>query len=49
MDCPLTYIYSLSHPLTGEVRYVGKADDLKLRMYGHLNDKGRKEGKCLIA
>lgn len=38
MICLTTHIYSLSHPVTGEVRYVGKADNPKLRLYGHLND-----------
>lgn len=33
------FIYSLSDPRTGEVRYVGKAFDVTRRFYGHLCDK----------
>lgn len=40
MDCPVTYIYSLSHPLTGEVRYVGKADDPNYRYRKHITQTG---------
>jgi|GEM_PF-3428745 len=32
-----TYIYALSDPDTGEVRYVGKADDPRRRLGEHLN------------
>ena len=28
------YIYSLEDPETGEIRYVGKANDIKSRFYG---------------
>lgn len=34
------YIYVLKHPVTLEVRYVGKTVDLKKRLAGHLNEKG---------
>lgn len=30
--------YSLSDPRTGKVRYVGRARDLKVRFYSHLNN-----------
>lgn len=33
------YIYSLEDPETGEIRYVGKANNIKSRFYGHLNEK----------
>lgn len=36
------YIYSLEDPETGEIRYVGKANNIKSRFYGHLNEKGGK-------
>jgi ribosomal protein L25 (general stress protein Ctc) len=36
-----TYIYTLSEPETGRIRYVGKANNLKRRMYGHLNEAKR--------
>lgn len=39
----VTYIYTLSHPLTGEVRYVGKTTNPKQRKSNHSNrarDKG---------
>lgn len=31
-------IYALSDPRTGEVRYVGKANDPKGRLRGHLGE-----------
>lgn len=31
-----THIYTLSHPLTGQIRYVGKANNLKPRLALHL-------------
>lgn len=34
-----THIYTLAHPITNEVRYVGKADDIDIRLHGHLYDK----------
>lgn len=34
------FIYTLSHPITNEVRYVGKTINLKERLQGHLEDKG---------
>lgn len=33
-----THIYSLSDPNTGEIRYIGKADDLKIRFNKHKCD-----------
>ncbi len=33
------YIYTLSDPITGEVRYIGKTiNELKIRLYGHLSE-----------
>lgn len=32
----VVFIYGLADPATGEVRYVGKADDLARRLSGHL-------------
>ncbi|MEI7509880.1 MAG: GIY-YIG nuclease family protein [Flavobacterium sp.] len=34
-----TFIYSLSHPETGEVKYIGKANNPKTRYREHLFDK----------
>lgn len=34
-----TFIYSLAHPLTDEIRYVGKANDIKDRFRSHLHAK----------
>ena len=31
------YIYSLSHPITKEVRYIGKTINLKIRLKDHLD------------
>lgn len=36
-----TFIYVLKEPDTGEIRYVGKADDPERRLYGHLRDAKR--------
>ena len=39
----ITYIYTLSHPITGEVKYVGKTVNPKQRRHNHSNiarDKG---------
>lgn len=33
----LVYIYTLEHPLTGEVRYVGKTKNPKMRFQNHMN------------
>jgi len=35
----LTYIYTLSDPLTGEVRYVGKTTNIKQRFENHLRER----------
>jgi hypothetical protein len=35
------YIYALVDPRDGEIRYVGKAKDLKVRLWGHLHEKAR--------
>ena len=35
----MIYIYTLSHPLTNEVRYVGKTINIKRRYKQHLYDK----------
>lgn len=35
------FIYILSDPATGEVRYVGKTTDPKWRFYGHIHGHGR--------
>jgi len=34
----VVYIYTLSHPLTGEIRYVGKTSHLKRRFANHCSD-----------
>jgi len=35
----MVYIYTLSHPITNEVRYVGKTINIKRRYKQHLYDK----------
>jgi group I intron endonuclease len=35
----MVYIYTLSHPLTNEIRYVGKTINIKRRYKQHLYDK----------
>lgn len=37
----MTFIYSLSDPETGKIRYVGKANNLEYRLKRHLNDGRR--------
>lgn len=42
-----TFIYGLQDPRTGEIRYIGKADDLKRRMRCHRYEAGRlKTHRC---
>ena len=36
-----TYIYSLAHPITEEIRYVGKTNNLIQRLQVHLRDKAK--------
>lgn len=38
----MTVIYGLRHPETGELRYIGKANDAKKRMASHMRDAKRK-------
>lgn len=40
------YIYTLAHPGTGEIRYIGKTNDLKGRLKSHIYDyrKSKKSG-----
>jgi len=40
----MLYIYTLSHPLTFEIRYVGKTNDLKRRLQSHI-DYARSKNK----
>lgn len=40
MESTVTHIYTLSHPVTGEVRYVGKANDPDIRYKKHITQKG---------
>lgn len=42
-------IYTLSHPITGEIRYVGKTNrTLEKRLYGHLHRKSSVKSSCWI-
>jgi len=36
LGCVLVHIYCLRDPRTQEIRYIGKASDLRWRMFGHL-------------
>ena len=38
----MTFIYGLSHPETGELRYVGKANHVQKRLKSHLRDSRRR-------
>ncbi len=35
------YIYTLSHPTTKEIRYIGKTNNISRRYSAHLNDKSK--------
>ena len=35
------YIYTLSHPITNEVKYIGKTNNISKRYSAHLNDKSK--------
>lgn len=37
----MIYIYVLLDPRTNEIRYLGKTNDTKERLYGHLYEKGK--------
>jgi len=37
----LVFIYTLSDPRDGQIRYVGKSVDIKQRMFDHLREKKR--------
>jgi hypothetical protein len=44
-----TFIYSLSDPNTGKVRYIGKANNLKYRLWAHIHEGKhdlRNQHKC---
>lgn len=43
-----TYIYTLSHPVTKEVRYVGKTINIKRRYKQHLYDKHNNHKSCWV-
>lgn len=45
---PTTYIYGLSDPRGGGIRYIGKANNPRLRMYGHLCSASKKYTKLAI-
>ena len=34
----ITYIYTLSHPITNEIKYIGKTINLKQRLSAHISD-----------
>lgn len=38
----ITYIYTLSDPITGDIRYVGKTTNLKQRYKAHCNPSNNK-------
>lgn len=39
----LTYIYALCCPDTGEIRYIGKANNPELRLKSHIKDSARRD------
>lgn len=41
-----TFIYSLSHPITGDVRYVGKANRPKDRLKSHICIRKKSSSHC---
>lgn len=45
----MEYIYTLSHPISNEIRYVGKTCNLKRRYYQHTNKKNLLIQKTYVA
>ena len=43
-----TYIYTLEHPTSGEIRYVGKTINISLRLTNHLTNKTNTHCRCWI-
>jgi hypothetical protein len=41
----MIYIYTLSDPITKEVKYCGKTKNIKERLIGHLKDKRHNKEK----
>ncbi len=40
-DSDFTFIYALKDPVSGAIRYIGKTDDLELRLRFHISDSKR--------
>lgn len=40
-----TFIYSLTCPISGEVKYIGKADDVKRRLRQHVYQSKKSDGR----
>ena len=38
------FIYTLNHPITQEIKYVGKTNNPKRRLYHHIEESKRKQG-----
>ena len=47
-DCKKTYIYGLIDPRNKQLRYVGKANNLKKRLSKHVHDKSINHKTCWI-
>jgi len=43
-----TFIYTLSHPITDEIKYVGKSDNPAYRLINHCKDKRLTKNKSWI-
>lgn len=41
------FIYALSDPITGKIRYIGKAKNLTTRLAKHLRDRGEKNHRAV--
>ena len=44
----MIHIYTLEHPITGEIRYVGKTNDLIKRLYDHCKANKKTYTSCWI-
>ncbi len=46
--CMKYYLYTLAHPITNEIRYIGKTNNLVKRLWEHNNDKSKSHKKSWI-
>ena len=40
-ETKITFIYTISHPLTNEVRYIGKSNTPRKRLFSHIDKRNK--------